>query len=170
MVTSPKCALRRYLNASKSVQNHRPAKYSPTIGVFKIVSYIPMLISGRVKNSSLAYASSRRLPSICGLPAWVSALSTRERPQITCNQGSPSVMRRISGRCQRGIRYALWALGEATTMEILDNCYPWPGEDRRQRKNRARAVCLAARKMAIVVGRTWPGGNLWRLKDAEPEA
>jgi hypothetical protein len=24
-------------------------------------------------------------------------------------------MRRISGRCQRGIRHALWALGEATT-------------------------------------------------------
>jgi hypothetical protein len=58
-------------------------------------------------------------------------------------------MRRISGRCQRGIRYALWALGDATTIE-LEYCYPWPGEDR---------VCLAARKMAIVVGRT--GGNLW---------
>jgi hypothetical protein len=57
------------------------------------------------------------------------------------------------------------ALGEATTTEILEYCYPWPGEDRRQRKNQARAVCLAARKMAIVVGRTWPGGNLWRLKD-----
>jgi hypothetical protein len=79
-------------------------------------------------------------------------------------------MRRISGRCQRGIRYALWALGEATTMEILEYCYPWPGEDRRQRKNRARAVCLAARKMAVVVGRTWPGGNLWRLKGPEQEA
>jgi hypothetical protein len=65
-------------------------------------------------------------------------------------------MRRISGRCQRGIRYALWALGEATTMEILEYCYPWPGEDRRQRKNRARAVCLAARKMAVVVGRAVP--------------
>jgi hypothetical protein len=36
-------------------------------------------------------------------------------------------MRRISGRCQRGIRYALWALGEATTVEILEYCYPWPG-------------------------------------------
>jgi hypothetical protein len=80
-------------------------------------------------------------------------------------QGSPSVMRRISGRCQRGIRYALWALGEATAMEIAEWCHPWPGEDRRQRKNRARAVCLAARKMAIVVGRTRPGANEWRLKD-----
>jgi hypothetical protein len=57
-------------------------------------------------------------------------------------------MRRISGRCQRGIRYALWTLGEATTMEIAEWCYPWPGEDRRQRKNRAQAVCLTARKMA----------------------
>jgi hypothetical protein len=41
-------------------------------------------------------------------------------------------MRRISGRCQRGIRYALWAIGDATTMEILEYCHPWPGEDRRQ--------------------------------------
>src|SRR5437879_5124864 len=73
-------------------------------------------------------------------------------------------MRRISGRCQRGLRYALWALGEATTMEFLEYCCPWPGDDRRQRKNRARAVCLAARKMAIVFGRTRPGGNLWGLK------
>jgi len=79
-------------------------------------------------------------------------------------------MRRISGRCQRGIRYALWAIGDATTMEILEYCHPWPGEDRWQCKNRARAVCLAARGMAIVGGRTWTGGNLWRLKDAEPEA
>jgi hypothetical protein len=39
-------------------------------------------------------------------------------------------MRRISGRCQRGIRYALWALGEATTVEILEYCYPWPGPGR----------------------------------------
>ena len=89
----------------------------------------------------------------------------RERIQNNPTQGSSSVMRRIAGRCQRGIRYALWALGEATTTEILEYCYPWPGEDRRQRKNRARAVCLAARKTAIVVGRTWPGGNVWRLKD-----
>ena len=36
-------------------------------------------------------------------------------------------MRRISGRCQRGIRYALWALGEATTVEILEYCYPLAG-------------------------------------------
>src|SRR6185437_9776104 len=35
-------------------------------------------------------------------------------------------MRRISGRCQRGIRYALWAIGDATTMEILEYCHPWP--------------------------------------------
>jgi hypothetical protein len=39
-------------------------------------------------------------------------------------------MRRISGRWQRGIRYALWTLGDATTTEILEYCYPWPGEDR----------------------------------------
>jgi hypothetical protein len=50
-------------------------------------------------------------------------------------------------------------------MEILEYCYPWPGEDRRQRKNRARAVCLAAREMTTVVGRTWPGGNVWRLRE-----
>jgi hypothetical protein len=64
-------------------------------------------------------------------------------------------MRRISGRCQRGIRYALWALGEATTREIAQWCYEMPAETRQQRKNRARAVVLAARKIAIRVGRRW---------------
>jgi hypothetical protein len=71
-------------------------------------------------------------------------------------------MRGIGGKCQRGVRRALWVLGMASTQEIL--------ETRRQRKNRARAVCLAAKKLAVRVGRTWPGGNVWRLKDAEPES
>ena len=49
-------------------------------------------------------------------------------------------------------------------MEVLEYCYSWPSEDRGQRKNRARAACLAARKMAIVVGRHGPTRNRWRLK------
>jgi hypothetical protein len=63
------------------------------------------------------------------------AADAQTNAKITREQGNPSVMRRIADRCQRGIRYALWALGEATTMEILEYCYPWLGEDRRQRKN-----------------------------------
>jgi hypothetical protein len=48
---------------------------------------------------------------------------------------------------------------------LLTWAYPrGAGRDRRERKNRARAVSLAARKMAIVVWRSWPGGNIWRLR------
>jgi|SRR5215831_10179155 len=85
----------------------------------------------------------------------------------TCRSWKSSVMRRIGGRCQRGVRRALWVLGTASTQQIVEWAYGWPGESRRQRKNRARAVNLAARKMAVVVGRVWPGGNVWRLKDGQ---
>jgi hypothetical protein len=67
------------------------------------------------------------------------------------------------GRCQRGICYALMALGEASTKQILEWCYEEPAKTRRQRKNRARRVVLTARRMAIRIGRVWPGGTLWRL-------
>jgi hypothetical protein len=50
------------------------------------------------------------------------AADAQTNAKITREQGN--VMRRIAGRCQRGIRYALWALGEATTMELLEYCYP----------------------------------------------
>jgi hypothetical protein len=74
---------------------------------------------------------------------------------------------RIGGCCQRGVKYALWAYGEASTSEILEWAYPWgPGKTRKQRKARATAVRYAARRLAIVVGRRWPDGNVWRLKDA----
>jgi hypothetical protein len=75
-------------------------------------------------------------------------------------------MRRIGGRCQRGARRGLLVHGGvATTQQLLAWVYPrGAGRDRRERKNRARAVSLAARKMAIVVGRSWPGGNIWRLR------
>jgi hypothetical protein len=55
----------------------------------------------------------------------------------------------------------------ASTREILAWAYPHnpAGRDRRQRKNRARAVSLAARKMATVIGRRWPDGNIWRMHD-----
>jgi hypothetical protein len=61
------------------------------------------------------------------------------------------------------------ALGEATTREIMEWCYEEPAKTRNQRKNRARWTVLAARRMAIRVGRVWPEGNVWRLKDAESE-
>jgi hypothetical protein len=70
--------------------------------------------------------------------------------------------RRLGGRCQRGARRALWAHdGIATTAQLLEWAYPrGPGRDRRKRKARAIAVSRAARGMAIVVGRVWPGGNV----------
>jgi hypothetical protein len=71
----------------------------------------------------------------------------------------------MSGRCQVGIRRACWANGVASTQEIMDWAYPRGSPTRKLRKNRARAVVLAARKLAVPTGRTWPGGNLWRLKD-----
>ena len=77
-------------------------------------------------------------------------------------------MRRIGGRCQRGIRRGLLVHGVATTQQLLAWVYPrGPGRDRRERKNRARAVMLAARKMAVAMGRQWPGGTVWRLSAEE---
>lgn len=71
---------------------------------------------------------------------------------------------RLGGRCQRGVRYALWALGEASTRQILEYCYYWPAETRLQRLHRARAVRRAAERIAVRVGRTWPHGCLWKLR------
>lgn len=83
----------------------------------------------------------------------------------TKETGELSFMRRIGGRCQRGVRRCLWVNGEATTAQILEWAYPrGPGRDRRQRMDRARAVRHAAGQIAVKVGRVWPGGNVWRLK------
>jgi hypothetical protein len=60
-------------------------------------------------------------------------------------------------------------LGEATTMEINEWCYPWPAETRRQRKNRARAVCLAARRMAVVAGRCKISRNCRQMTPKFPD-
>ena len=78
-----------------------------------------------------------------------------------------SVMRRLGGRVQRGVRRALLVHGEATTAELLRWCYPrGPGRDRHERKNRCRAVRYVAEKAAICVGRVWPGGVIWRARDS----
>jgi hypothetical protein len=71
----------------------------------------------------------------------------------------------MGGRCQRGPRYCLWALGEATTQQILEYAYDWPATTRRQRQIRAQDVRRAAKRLAVKVGRRWPGGNVWRLKE-----
>jgi hypothetical protein len=74
----------------------------------------------------------------------------------------------MSGRCQVGVRRALWVHNVASTAQILEWAYPWgPGKTRLQRIDRARAVRRAAERMAVKVGRVWPGGNLWRLKTKE---
>ena len=74
-------------------------------------------------------------------------------------------MRRISGRCQRGIRYALWTLGEATTMEILEYCYPWPGEDRRQRKEPSASCVPRGQEDGDRRRPDMAWRQPWRLKD-----
>jgi len=72
----------------------------------------------------------------------------------------------MAGKCQVGIRRALWAHNTASTAQILEWAYVWgPGKTKKQRKARATAVRNAARGMAVKVGRVWPGGNVWRLKD-----
>jgi len=64
------------------------------------------------------------------------------------------------------------ALGEATTMEILEYGHPWPADDRRQRKKRARAVCLAARKTIASPARLWHTATelTETAEPAEPDA
>jgi hypothetical protein len=71
----------------------------------------------------------------------------------------------MSGRCQIGIKRACWANSVASTQEIMEWAYPRGSPTRKLRKNRARAVVLAARKLAIPIRRTWPYGTIWRLKD-----
>jgi hypothetical protein len=63
-------------------------------------------------------------------------------------------MRRISGRCQRGIRYALWALGEASTREITEWCYPCdnlPFSQRSPRPSSSRTLLFSPPPSAALV-------------------
>jgi hypothetical protein len=50
-------------------------------------------------------------------------------------------MRQLGGRCQRAVRRCLWVNGTATTAQILEWAYRWPGRDRRTRKE-PRASCV----------------------------
>jgi hypothetical protein len=74
---------------------------------------------------------------------------------------------RLGGRVQRGVRRALLVHGEATTAELLRWCYREPGRTRRERQNRARMVWFVATAMAVKIGRVWPGGNVWRLRNSD---
>jgi hypothetical protein len=76
---------------------------------------------------------------------------------------------KLGGRIQRGVRRALLVRGEATTTELLEWCYRWPGRSRRERQNRAQVVRRVAAEKAVKVGRVWPGGNLWRLRNTEDD-
>jgi hypothetical protein len=77
-------------------------------------------------------------------------------------------MKRLGGKCQRGVRRGLWANGEATTSELLEWAYPRGiGDDPRQRHNRRRAVRHAAARIAVAIGRSSRGKGrpvIWRLK------
>jgi hypothetical protein len=74
---------------------------------------------------------------------------------------------KLGGHVMRGIRRCLFVHSTATTADILQWCYRERGRTRRERLHRARAVRGAASKLAIRVGRVWPGGNVWRLRNTE---
>jgi hypothetical protein len=74
---------------------------------------------------------------------------------------------KLGGRVQRGVRRALVLHGEATTAELLRWCYRGSGRTRRERKNRARMVWFVATATAVKVGRVWPHGNVWRLRNSD---
>jgi hypothetical protein len=77
---------------------------------------------------------------------------------------------RLGGRCQRGVRFALCALGRATTTEIATWCYECEPKTRQALRHRMQAVWLAAKRLAIPVGRSSTGKGrpvIWRLKDED---
>jgi len=81
----------------------------------------------------------------------------------------------------RGCRRAFLAAGnrEVTAAELFAWCYARRTRHKRvrlsardgdemflDRRNAYRAIRRAAGKMAIRVGRVWPGGNMWRAHNA----
>src|SRR5262245_14948029 len=77
----------------------------------------------------------------------------------------------------RGCRRAFLAAGnrEVTAAELFAWCYARRARHKRMRlsaregdetfldrRNAYRAIRRAAAKMAVCVGRVWPGGNIWR--------
>jgi hypothetical protein len=83
-------------------------------------------------------------------------------------------MKRLGGRCQRGVWRCLWINGTATTTQILEWAYPRGAVgDPRVRHNQRRAVRHAAERLAIAVGRSSRGKGrplIWRLKTEESVA
>jgi hypothetical protein len=80
-------------------------------------------------------------------------------------------MKRLGGRCQRGVRRGLWVNGEATTSELVEWAYPRGiGSDARIRHNQRRAVRHAASRIADATGRSSSGKGrpvIWRLRTEE---
>jgi hypothetical protein len=77
-------------------------------------------------------------------------------------------MKRLGGRCQRGVRRCLWINGTATTSELLEWAYPRGADgDPRARHNQRRSVRHAAAGIAMVIGRSTSGKGrplIWRLR------
>jgi hypothetical protein len=74
------------------------------------------------------------------------------------------------GRIQRGIRRAFIVRpGVWTTRELLEWTHAlrlYQGRrSHRERHNYCRAIRRAAERMCERVGRRWPGGVLWRLRE-----
>jgi hypothetical protein len=80
-------------------------------------------------------------------------------------------MKRLGGRCQRGVRRCLWIYGAATTGELLLWAYPSGiGSDPKVRHNQRRAVRHAAERLAVAIGRSSRGKGRpvkWRLKGGQ---
>jgi hypothetical protein len=69
----------------------------------------------------------------------------------------------------RGCQRAFLAAGDSdvTAAELFKWCYPRRrGGSFLDRRNSYRAIRKAAGKMAVKVGRMWPHGNVWRLRNS----
>jgi hypothetical protein len=90
-----------------------------------------------------------------------------------------SVMSPPPGFVVRGCRRAFLAAGgrDLSAVELFAWCYARRAQRKRirlsardgdetflDRRNAYRAIRKAAAKMAVKVGRGWPGGNVWRLQ------
>jgi hypothetical protein len=87
----------------------------------------------------------------------------------------------MSGCIQRGCKRAFLVAGDrdVTAAELFAWCYARRLGRKRvrlsardgdetflDRRNAYRAIRTAASKIAVKVGRVWPGGNVWRLRES----
>jgi hypothetical protein len=77
------------------------------------------------------------------------------------------------GRVQKGVRRAFLVYPDRafTTRELLAWSHPrGVARPLRERRNYCRAIRRAADQVAIRVGRHWPDGLIWRLRECNMDA